>query len=74
MSPEHTSREESGPANGLTCIHRRIHCAATTDSEGTGADEVEQIQINHFLETLADIALAVVARRVAQDQPGGQVE
>ena len=74
MSPKPTSREESGPAKGLTPIHRRIHWAATRDSGGTGADEVEQIQVNHFLEILTGIDLAWAARRVAQDPSGGQVE
>ena len=57
----------SGEAKGLTPIHGRIHCAATT--EGGGAheelDEIDQIQINNFVETLARVALAVATRRMA---------
>ncbi len=56
---------ESVPANGLTPIHRRIHCAATTDSGDLNDeyDELEQIQVEHFLKTLARLAMAVAARQ-----------
>ncbi len=52
---------KSDPDNGLTPIHSRIHCAATTDAGGN--DELEQIQVDHFLHTLAKIAIAVAARQ-----------
>jgi hypothetical protein len=61
---------KSGPKKGLTGIPQRIHCPATTDSGG--GDELEQIQVDHFLQTLADIALAVASRKAASE--GGNVE
>ena len=63
---------KSGPDVELTTIPFRIHCPATTESGGS--DELERIQIDHFLQTLADIALAVAARRSARDRTGGEVE
>lgn len=40
---------------GLPSIHTRIHSAATPV-------EVQQLQIEHFLDALADVALSVAAR------------
>ncbi len=60
---------KSDSLNGLTPIHQPIHCAATTNGGGP-LDEVDHIQINHFLQTLASIALAVASRRVAGDGGG----
>ena len=56
---------ESVPANELTPIHRRIHCAATTDSGDFNDeyDELDHIQVEHFLQTLARIALSVAVRQ-----------
>ena len=63
---------ESVPANGLTPIHRRIHCAATTEGGGFNDeyDELEQIQVDHFLHTLAKIAMAVAARQAGSGREG----
>ena len=44
-----------GVENALTGIHTRIHCAATTD-------EVEQAQVEAFLETLAEVAMSIAKR------------
>ena len=57
--------KKSDSANGLTPIHRRIHCAATTEGGDLNDeyDELDQIQVNHFLNTLAKIAMAVAARQ-----------
>ena len=55
-------KHKSDSLNGLTPIHTRIHCAATTDGGGSN-DEIDQMVVDHFLETLAQIALAVAARR-----------
>ncbi|MCH8346816.1 MAG: hypothetical protein IIC87_07825 [Chloroflexi bacterium] len=52
---------QSGRQNGLTGIPRRIHWAATP-TEGNEASEADQIMIDHFLDTLADIATAVAQR------------
>ena len=52
--------EEDQPT-GLTSIHRRIHCAATQDADVN--DELDQIAIDNFLQTLADVALSIAKRR-----------
>ena len=56
---------ESVPANGLTPIHRRIHCAARPDPESS-ENEQERIDVDNFLSTLARIALAVATREQAK--------
>jgi len=45
-------------AEGLTGIPRRIQCAATPP-------EVISLQIDHFLDALADVALIVASRFLA---------
>ena len=56
------SEPQNGAPQGLTCIHSRIHCAATQDTEG-GLSETDMIVVNNFLNTLAEVALAVAARQ-----------
>ncbi len=46
----------------MTCIHQRIHWAATTDPLEE-PDELDQIAIQSFLDTLAEVALAVAQRK-----------
>ena len=53
--------EESGLENGLTPIHRRIHCVVTPGTVEN--DELGLIAIDHFLDELAEIALAIVRRK-----------
>ncbi len=53
---------ESRGVNGLTPIHSRIHCAATDDTSEDD-DELEGIAIDHLLDTLAQVALAIARRR-----------
>ena len=68
-------RSENDCPEGLTCIHTPIHCAATQDTgETDGHDELERIDIDHFLSTLAQVATAV-ARREQQlnDHESGSV-
>ena len=67
--------DESGGENGLTPIHGRIHCVATPDDDhSNGHDELERIDIDNFLSTLAEIAISV-ARREQQcgDHEGGSL-
>ena len=53
----------SGEAqDGLTPIHRRIHCAATPDTTETD-NELDDIAIDHFLDALAEVALAIARRK-----------
>ncbi len=56
------SNDESVVEKALTPIHTRIHCAATgenLDSE----NELDQIAIDNFLDTLAEVTLAIIRRR-----------
>ncbi len=46
----------------MTCIHQRIHWAATPDPLEE-PDELDQIAIQSFLDTLAEVALAVAQRK-----------
>ena len=55
---------DSGAGKALTPIHGRIHCVATNDTSG-GENELDQFAIDHFIGTLAEIALAVARRREA---------
>ena len=59
MPPQKRSPER------LTCIHARIHCVATPDTDQEYS-EADLIIINNFLNTLAEIALAVAARKAGQ--------
>ncbi len=58
-------RPEDDPPQGLTGIHGRIHCAATPDTPEDGYSETDMIVVKNFLNTLAEIALAVAARQGA---------
>ncbi|MFQ6029528.1 MAG: hypothetical protein ACE5Q6_18790 [Dehalococcoidia bacterium] len=66
MASQSRSQRESGRQNGLTTIHRPIHCAAT--SVDSYENEQDQIDIDNFLDTLAEVALAIVARKLAQSK------
>ncbi len=57
--------QETGPVAGLTPIPRRIHCAATPNEVN---DELDEIAIENFLDTLAEVALAIASRKLAQEQ------
>ncbi len=60
---------KSDGQKALTCIHRGIHCAATPD-ELEAEDELDRIAIENFLDTLAEVALAIAARRPSEGQSG----
>jgi hypothetical protein len=45
----------------LTSIHRAYTLAATNEHE---FNEVEESMVNHFLETLAEVSLAVASRKI----------
>ena len=56
--------EEFSLDNGLIPIHRRIHCAATPDDTNDhDVSELDQLAIDHFLETLSEVAIAIVRLR-----------
>ncbi len=54
--------EESGAEKALTPIHGRIHCGATPDTTESD-NELDHIAINLFLETLGEVAMAIIQRR-----------
>ena len=54
--------------NGLTGIPQRIHCTATEDSGGSEVDELDRIDIENFLDALAQVALSVATRRAIKGQ------
>ncbi len=56
-------RPENDLPQGLTGIHGRIHCAATPDTPEEEYSETDMIVVKNFLNTLAEIALAVAARQ-----------
>lgn len=49
-------------STGLTGIPQSIHCPASDVTQEDGYDELDRIAIEHFLDTLAEVALAVAAR------------
>ena len=61
MSRKKARDNPNEDVNGLTCIPHRIHCAATQEG-GDELSEVDRISIEHFLETLAEVALSVASR------------
>jgi len=62
----------SDSENVLTSIPLRIHCSATTDVEGS--DELDEIDLENFLDTLAQVALRIASRKLASHrQQGGEV-
>ena len=54
--------------DGLTGIPQRIHCTATDESGGSDVDELDRIDIENFLDALAQVALSVAARRASKGQ------
>ena len=65
MTRKYQIKHESGLLNGLTPIHSPIHCAAT---DGSYVNEQNEIDIDNFLDTLAEVALTIVARKLAQSK------
>ena len=55
-------RSDTASSEGLTCIPQRIHCAATHDTLENGYSEADMIIVKNFLNTLAEVALAVASR------------
>ena len=57
-----TRPDELDIDHGLKSGQRRIHWAAA-DEPDDDADDLQQIEISNFIDTLAEIALAVARRR-----------
>ena len=72
MARKSQSQQPSSPENGLTSIPPGIHCPATTERVG-GRDELDEITVDNFLDTLAQVALAIASRKAAQNRGGGEV-
>ena len=53
---------EDTPSNALTCIPQAIHCPATRISGWRDIDELDRIAIDNFIDAIAEVALAIVAR------------
>ena len=62
MSTQDYVNNNATPGKGLTSIHGRIHCAATPDTTETD-NELDDIAIDHFLDALAEVALAIARRK-----------
>jgi hypothetical protein len=58
--------ERSAPQNPLTSTPEGLHCVST--------QEADEIMVNAFLDALAEVALSVAARSIAQDKTEGQEE
>ena len=65
-------KTKSNGHKALTSIPEGIHCAATPE-DLNGQEELDEIAINHFLDTLAEVAVAVANRRLARNQKGEQL-
>ncbi len=63
---------KSNGQKALTSIPEGIHCAATPE-DPNGQDELDEIAINNFLDTLAEVAMAIANRRLARNQKGEQL-
>ena len=51
------------PPTGLTGIPQRIHCPATQNKSEVGNnEELDRIDIDNLLDTLAAVALSIAAR------------
>ena len=50
------------PPTGLTGIPSSIHCPATRNKCEVGNDELDRIDIDNFINTIAQVALAIAAR------------
>ena len=61
-------KQQSAGEEALTCIHQGIHCAATDEPEpDTDSRELENLDIQNFVHTLAEIAMAVATRRLSRE-------
>jgi hypothetical protein len=72
MPPEPVNGQGGAP-KALTSTHRHLHCAAT--QEGGDLSELDRLQLDHFLDLLSEVAIAVVRRKALFDEKdkGGKV-
>ena len=62
-APDDVTTSGFAPETGLTPIHRRIHCAATLDTFAD-ANELDVIAREIFIDTLAEVTLAIARRKI----------
>ena len=53
---------DQGREDRLTCIHGRIHCVAAEEASEDEC-ELQELEIGHYIDALAEVALAVARRR-----------
>ena len=63
-----TPDQSNNGRKALTSIPRRIHCAATDEPEPDTdyQKEVDEIDINNFINILAEVTMAVATRRLTR--------
>ena len=61
MPDEKQQTQPEAIEKALTSIRECIHCVATQDTDGE--DELDRIEIDNFLDTLAEIALSIARRK-----------
>ncbi len=69
MSNQAKNIPEKDGEKGLTPIPQGIHCPATADGVGA-TDELDEIMVENFLDTLARVARNVAARKAAAEAEG----
>ena len=61
MPDEKQQTQPGAPEKALTSIRECIHCVATQDTDGD--DELARIEIDNFLDTLAEVAISIARRK-----------
>ena len=65
--------DENGPVNALTSIHGRIHCPDTNEAHDD-ENELDRIDTDNFLETLAEVALSVARRGSSSERDEDRID
>ena len=75
MSPDCRCDVYNRDPQGLTCIHSPIHCAATQEPDGLSEDgsEVDNIDVDNFIRTIADVALEIARREQRIDDESSRL-
>ncbi len=61
--PSQDQKEQGGRPKALTSIHPRIHCGGYAEGvEPDHGGDLDSLMIDHFLDTLAEMAVAVASR------------
>ncbi len=69
--PGREKNKTTGP-EALTSIGKPIHCAATEEPcpDADIREELDELVINNFIKTLAEVAIAVATRRLNRKDSG----